>query len=163
MAITPDTGVRSNAAIDLAKLSEADQTLIDRRQTAAGQIPGMAGMDVPINAPPHEEPHVAPAWIMYATFAALIFLTIATVFARSFDLGNFNIYIALGLAVIKSVLVALFFMHLWWDSKFNQVIVVISLVFLGVFIGAAITDTDQYRPTIQPPGAYTTPVDVVPR
>lgn len=163
MAITPDTGVRSNAAIDLARLSEADQTLIDRRQTAAGDIPGMAGMDVPINAPPHEEPHVAPAWIMYATFAALIFLTIATVFARSFDLGNFNIYIALGLAVIKSILVALFFMHLWWDSKFNQVIVVISLVFLGVFIGAAITDTDQYRPTIQPPGAYTTPVDVVPR
>lgn len=163
MAITSDTGVRSNAAIDLARLSEADQTLIDRRQTAAGDIPGMAGMDVPINAPPHEEPHVAPAWIMYATFAALIFLTIATVFARSFDLGNFNIYIALGLAVIKSILVALFFMHLWWDSKFNQVIVVISLVFLGVFIGAAITDTDQYRPTIQPPGAYTTPVDVVPR
>ena len=159
MAITPDTGVRSNAAIDLARLSAEDQTLIARRQTAAGAIPGMAGVDVPINAPPHSEPHVAPAWIMYATFAALIFLTIATVWARSFDLGNLNILIALSLAVIKSILVALFFMHLWWDSKFNQVVVAISLIFLGVFIAFAITDTDQYAPTIQPQVQYAQPTD----
>ncbi len=163
MAITPDTGVRSNAAIDLARLSEADQTLIGRRQTAAGDIPGMAGVDVPINAPPHEEPHVAPAWIMYATFTGLILLTIATVGARQFDMGNLNIWIALILAAVKSILVALFFMHLWWDRQFNQLVVVISLLFLGVFIAAAITDTDQYQPTMQPPGAYATPIDELPR
>lgn len=159
MAITPDTGVRSNAAIDLAKLSEADQALISRRQTAAGTIPGMAGVDMPLNAPPHGEPHVPPAWVFYGTFLALIVLTIATVWARSFDLGNINIFIALGLAVIKSILVALFFMHLFWDSKFNQLVVAISLVFVGIFIAFAITDTDQYQPTIQPRTEYTVPVD----
>lgn len=158
MAITPDSGVRSNAAIDLARLSEEDRALIGRRQTAAGTIPGTAGMDVPLNAPVHGEPHVAPAWIMYVTFAALIALTLATVGARQVDLGVFNIWIALGLAVVKSVLVAFFFMHLWWDSKFNQLIVVISLLFLAVFIALAITDTDQYRPVLEPPGAYADPV-----
>ena len=162
MAITPDSGVRSNAAIDLTSLSEADRDLIARRQTAAGTIPGMEGMDVPVNAPPHGEPHVAPAWIMYATFAVLILLTIATVAARQVDLGAMNIWIALILAAVKSILVALFFMHLWWDSKFNQLVVGISLLFLAVFIGAAITDTDQYQPTIQPPGAYSAPIDAQP-
>ena len=159
MAITPDTGVRSNAAIDLGRLSEADQALIARRQTAAGAIPGMTGVDVPINAPPHSEPHVPPAWVFYGTFAALIVLTAATVWARSFDLGNFNIFIALGLAVIKSILVALFFMHLFWDSKFNQLVVAISIAFVGIFIAFTITDTDQYQPTVQPRSEYTVPVD----
>jgi cytochrome c oxidase subunit 4 len=159
MAITPDSGVRSNAAIDLAQLSEEDRALIDRRQTAAGAIPGMQGVDVPVNAPPHGEPHVAPAWIMYATFAALILLTVLTVFARQFDLGAMNIWIALVLAGVKSFLVALFFMHLWWDSKFNQLIIGVSLLFLVIFIGAAITDTDQYQPQVQPPSAYTAPLE----
>jgi cytochrome c oxidase subunit 4 len=163
MAITPDSGVRSNAAIDLAGLSDEDRDLIARRQTAAGDIPGMSGVDVPVNAPPHGEPHVAPAWIMYATFAALIFLTIATVGARQFDLGSLNIWIALILAAIKSILVAFFFMHLWWDSKFNQLVVVVSLLFLAVFIGFAITDTDQYQPQMQPPTAYTAPLVNPPR
>ncbi len=163
MAITPDSGVRGNATIDLAKLSEDDQQLIARRQTAAGAIPGMEGMDVPINAPPHEEPHVAPAWIMYGTFAALILLTAATVGARSFDLGALNIWIALGLAAIKSMLVALFFMHLWWDSKFNQLILAVSLLFLVIFIGASITDSEQYQPVLEPPGAYAAPIVEEPR
>ncbi len=163
MAITPDSGVRSNAAIDLGQLNEEDRELIARRQTAAGNIPGMHGVDVPVNAPPHGEPHVAPAWIMYATFAALIILTAVTVGARSFDLGTLNIWIALFLAAIKSILVAMFFMHLWWDSKFNQLVVIISLVFLAVFIGFAITDTDQYQPQMQPPGSYAAPLVNPPR
>ena len=158
MAITPDSGVRSNASIDLAQLPPEDRDLIGRRETAAGAIPGMSGVDVPVNAPPHGEPHVAPLWIMYATFAALILLTVATVAARQVDLGAANIWIALGLALVKSVLVALFFMHLWWDSKFNQVILVTSLLFLVIFIGAAITDTDQYEPIMTSPGAYQQPI-----
>lgn len=91
-------------------------------------------------------------------FAALILLTIATVGARQFDLGAMNIWIALILAAIKSVLVAFFFMHLWWDSKFNQLVVTVSLFMLAIFIGAAITDTDQYQPLMEPPTAYTQPL-----
>lgn len=155
MAITKDSGVRSNAAIDLAELSPEDRGLISRRRTAEGDLPGAAGVDLPVNAPHHSEPHVAPVWIMYATFAALIILTIATVAARSVDLGAMNIWIALGLALIKSVLVAFFFMHLWWDSKFNQLVLVTSLLFLVIFIGFAILDSKEYQPVVQPATPYT--------
>ena len=158
MAITTDTGVRSNAAVDLAALPEEDRALIGRRATAAGLHRGMGDMDVPINAPPHHGPHVAPLWIMLATFAALMGLTIATVAARQVDMGVFNIWIALGLALVKSILVALFFMHLWWDSKLNQLIMAVSLLFLVIFIGFAITDSSEYQPQLNPPGAYAAPL-----
>ena len=156
MAITKDSGVRSNATVGLADLDTADRNLIDRRQTAFGDIAGTEDMDVPVNAPPHTEPHVAPLWLMYGVFAALIVLTGATVGARAFmDLGpTLNIVVALGLALVKAILVALFFMHLWWDSKLNQLVLVISLLALTLFIGIAILDSHQYQPILEPPTAY---------
>lgn len=154
MAITKDSGVRSNAAIDLAELPPEDRDLISRRRTADGSLPGAAGMDIPVNAPHHGEPHVAPLWIMYGTFAILILLTIVTVAARSVDLGAMNIWIALGLAAIKSLLVAFFFMHLWWDSKVNQLVMVVTLLFLVIFIGATIIDSNEYQPIVQPSSPY---------
>ena len=46
-------------------------------------------------------------------------------------------------------------MHLWWDSKLNQIVlVVISLLLLMLFIGFAIMDSHQYQPILEPPGAY---------
>ena len=154
MAITKDSGVRSNATIGLADLDSADRNLINRRQTAFGDIAGTEGMDVPVNAPEHAEPHVAPLWITYGVFALLILLTAATVGARQVNLGALNIWIALGLALVKALLVALFFMHLWWDSKLNQLALVVSLLALTMFIGIAILDSHQYQPILQPPGAY---------
>ena len=154
MAITKDSGVRSNAAIDLAELPPEDRDLVYRRQTAAGQIPGMQGVDLPINQTPHEEPHVAPLWVMWGTFIALIFLTILTVAAREIDLGAANVWIALGLAGVKALLVVFFFMHLWWDSKFNQLVLVTAIVFLVLLISFTIVDSGQYQPTIEPADAY---------
>ena len=152
MAITKDSGVRTTGAFDLAELTDADRELAIARER--GVTKGLRGVDVPDNSPPHDEPHVAPLWIMYGVFAALILLTAATVGARMIDLGPLNIWIALGLAFIKSVLVALFFMHLFWDSKFNQLVLVASLFFLTIFIGIAIIDTDQYQPILTPNSAY---------
>ena len=163
MAITKDSGVRSNAAVGLADLDAADRNLIDRRQTAFGDIPGTEDMDVPVNAPPHTGPHVAPLWLMYGVFAALLVLTGATVAARTWmNLGpTLNIVVALGLAVAKAILVALFFMHLWWDSKLNQIVFVISLLLLTLFIGITILDSHQYQPILDPPQAYSASPEVV--
>ncbi len=152
MAITNDSGVRGTSTISLAELTDEDQQLAASREL--GRSHGLRGVDVPLNAPPHDEPHVAPLWIMYATFAALVMLTVATVGARFVDLGPLNIWIALGLAFVKAVLVALFFMHLLWDSKLNQLILISTLLFLTIFIGMAIIDSDQYQPIIEPNAAY---------
>ena len=151
MAITNDSGVRTTGAFDLTQLGEEDRELAASREQAATK--GLRGMDVPLNNPDadHDEPHVAPLWIMYGTFAALLMLTAATVGVRQIDLGaTLNIVVALSLAFIKALLVAFFFMHLFWDSKFNQLMLVSTLLFLTIFIGMAIIDTNQYEPITQP-------------
>ena len=153
MAITKDSGVRGSQAVSLAELADEDQQLAASRRQ--GQARGLRGMDVPLNAPPSDEPHVAPLWIMYGTFAVLVGLTVATVGARFVDLGPLNIWVALGLAFIKSIFVAMFFMHLFWDTKLNQLILVSTLLFLTIFIGIAIMDSDQYQPILDTPDAYT--------
>lgn len=68
-----------------------------------------------------------------AVLGALLVLTVVTVQASYIDFGAFNTVVALIIATVKASLVALFFMHLRHD-KFNAVIFVGGLLFLGVFL-----------------------------
>ena len=68
--------------------------------------------------------HLVPMSILVWTTIALLFLTVVTVAVRYVDVGEFNIVIAIGIAVLKATLVALFFMHLKWDRPFNQIVFV---------------------------------------
>ncbi len=67
--------------------------------------------------------HVAPLKALFGTFGALIVLTIATVGVTYVDLGPLNLWLALGIAVVKGALVALFFMHLWWDRNSRLILI----------------------------------------
>ena len=89
--------------------------------------------------------HVAPLRALIGTGLALLVLTWLTVSASMIALGEGNIYIALGIAVVKGSLVALFFMHLVWDRAFNAIIFVGSLCFVGLFLALAMTDTSAYQ------------------
>src|SRR5688500_12190680 len=67
--------------------------------------------------------HVVPPWLLLAVFAALIVLTFMTVAVTWVDFGRTaNVWIALVIAAAKAGLVALYFMHLRWDSPFNGLI-----------------------------------------
>ena len=99
----------------------------------------------------HHGPHVVPLWLLFAVFAALIVLTVLTVAVTYVDLGDANIWIAMGVAFVKAVLVGMYFMHLYWDNPFNSIILVLALLFLALFIGAAMTDSMQYHKNLDPP------------
>lgn len=102
----------------------------------------------------HGVGHVVPVWILAAVFGALMILTVLTVGATLVDLGSAgNVLIALGIAVVKAALVMLFFMHLRWDSPFNSVICITSLLFVALFIAISVIDTSQSLPTLEPPAA----------
>ncbi len=101
----------------------------------------------------HDGPHVVSLWVLFGVFAALIVLTVLTVAVTYVDLGDANIWVALGVAFVKAVLVGLYFMHLYWDNPFNSIILIIALLFLAVFIGAAMTDSVQYNPNLDPPAS----------
>jgi cytochrome c oxidase subunit IV len=97
------------------------------------------------------EPHAAPMWILNGVFLGLLILTVVTVFtATQIDLGPYNLLLAMVIAVLKAALVALFFMHLWWDNLFNAIALIAGLAFLALFIGFSIMDTYQYEPTVLP-------------
>jgi cytochrome c oxidase subunit 4 len=61
-------------------------------------------------------PHIATPGNYLAVFATLMVLTALTVFVAFIDLGIMNTVVALGIAVIKALLVILFFMHLKFGS-----------------------------------------------
>lgn len=89
--------------------------------------------------------HVVPMKILVGVFASLVFLTVVTVSASYMDFGEFNLIVALAIAVVKATLVVLFFMHLIWDRPFNAIVFVGCLIFVGIFIGFALIDTTQYH------------------
>ena len=94
--------------------------------------------------------HVVPLKILAAVFAALLFLTFVTVAVTWVDLGPLNIIVALGIATLKAVLVALFFMHLKYDRPFNSVVLVGTIFFVILFISIALLDTLEYRDDLIP-------------
>ena len=103
--------------------------------------------------------HLVPMWILFAVGGALLVLTAITVAVRYIDVGEFNMVIALGVAVIKATLVALFFMHLKWDRPFNLLTFVGSMVFVILMMAFCMMDTSQYRATQfvgNPPGVEAT-------
>lgn len=89
--------------------------------------------------------HLVPVSTLFLTASALLVLTIITVAVRYIDIGEFNIWVALGIACIKATLVAMFFMHLRWDRPFNQLVFVGCIVFVALMMGFCIMDTSQYR------------------
>jgi cytochrome c oxidase subunit IV len=102
--------------------------------------------------------HVVPLPVLFAVFAALIVFTILTVSAARYDLGPWNLVLAMAIATVKASLVVLFFMHLRYDNPFNALIFIAALVFMTLFISLTLLDTLQYQPDIRnwqqahPPG-----------
>ena len=99
----------------------------------------------------HAAPHVVPIRVLLAVWAALMVLTVATVAVTYVDLGRFNIYVALVIALVKASMVGLYFMHLRYDNLFYGMILVIALGFVTLFIGGTIQDTMAYRDAFVPP------------
>ena len=90
--------------------------------------------------------HVVPPKVLLGVFAALLVLTFVTVAVTWVDFGRTaNVWIALTIAAIKAALVALYFMHLRWDSPFNSVILIAALFFVALLIGIIVLDTSEYN------------------
>jgi cytochrome c oxidase subunit 4 len=97
----------------------------------------------------HGPTHLVPARVLVAVFAALVLLTVVTVVATRFDLGSWNLTIALAIATAKGALVVLYFMHLRYDSPFHALVFATALVFLALFLGLTLLDTGTYQPDVQ--------------
>lgn len=85
--------------------------------------------------------HIVPLKTNLKTFGALVALTILTVYTAHFvDLGWFNLPLAMMIATAKAVVVALWFMHLKYDSMANRAIIVVALLFVALLYGLSAID-----------------------
>ena len=71
----------------------------------------------------HNENHIVPVRVYVAVFLTLIAMTWVTAWISTVDLGPFNIYVALSIAIFKASLVILFFMHVKYQSNLIKITV----------------------------------------
>src|SRR5947209_17369826 len=88
----------------------------------------------------HAEHHIVPKRIYYLVFAALIVLTWVTAFVSTVDLGRFNIFVALAIAIFKASLVILFFMHVKYSTRLTKMVVLAGLFWLILLLFITMAD-----------------------
>jgi cytochrome c oxidase subunit 4 len=107
----------------------------------ASQTKEAHGHDAHIEGAVHA--HVSSTFFYVAVFAALLVLTVTTVGQSYIDLGRLNIVLVILIASMKAALVVSFFMHLRWDNKFNALIFISCIFFIGVFFAYTMNDTER--------------------
>lgn len=104
-------------------------------------------------AKPREE-HIGSVKTYLMVGVALFFLTGLTVAMSFVHLGPFNLVVAIGIAALKGSLVALVFMHLYYDDKLYLTIFIMAILMLAFFIILTLFDTmrrgDIYQEVARP-------------
>ncbi len=96
--------------------------------------------------------HVVSLKVLIVVILALLALTWLTVFVAdpAFDLGRTgNVVLALGIALAKAGLVAMYFMHLRYDNPLNGLFLIAALLFVVIFLGITISDVSEYQPDLR--------------
>lgn len=93
--------------------------------------------------------HVSSLSTLFKVLGSLLFLTVLTVAAAQVDLGRLNIVGALGIACVKAGIVAMWFMHLRYDKRFNFWILVGSIAFVVWMVGYILFDSALYQDNIR--------------
>ena len=84
--------------------------------------------------------HVVPTRVYLTVFASLMGLLILTVWVAFRPLGMFNLPVAMLIAVIKGVIIVMYFMEVKYGSKLLWVFVSSSFLFLVIFLVLTMND-----------------------
>jgi cytochrome c oxidase subunit 4 len=86
--------------------------------------------------------HVVPLKIYIAIFVALLVGTGVTVGAAYIDMGPLNTIVALSIAVVKALLVILYFMHVRYSSRLTWVFVAAGFFWFLILVAFTFADYD---------------------
>jgi cytochrome c oxidase subunit 4 len=84
--------------------------------------------------------HIVPYKTFIIVWIGLLILTGITVAVAQYDLGALNIWVALGIATLKSGLVIAIFMHMKYESMLFKLSLFAALAILAIFIGFTFLD-----------------------
>ncbi len=93
-----------------------------------------------MSEPTHHAHKIVSPRVYLAIWASLLFFTALTVAVSYLELGVFNAVAAIAIAVIKSTLVVLFFMHVRYSSKLTKLTVFSGIFLFLVLITMTLTD-----------------------
>ena len=88
----------------------------------------------------HETVHIMSYKTLAIVLLSLLVLTGVTVGVSYFDMGFFNVPIALMIASTKSTVVLLFFMHLKYEGKLIAISFTSTVIVLCIMIGFTFWD-----------------------
>ncbi len=85
--------------------------------------------------------HIVPFGTFTLIWLVLLALTATTIYVSRLPLGVLHVWAALGIAVVKSTLVVLIFMHLKYENRTFKLFLLVALTILAIFIGFTFFDT----------------------
>jgi cytochrome c oxidase subunit 4 len=94
--------------------------------------------------------HEAGIGRYFVVYILLLILTFGTFGVAHFDLGEWNLVAAIGIACCKATLVVLFFMHLWDSEGANRAVFAVSCIFVLVLLFFVMEDTVHRFPLTNP-------------
>ena len=89
---------------------------------------------------PHEQTHIDSVATYVKILLALLVLTGLSTGVAYIDLGVFSTVVALSIAVVKMLLVALFFMHVRHSTKLTKLVVAGGLMWLMILLVLTMSD-----------------------
>jgi cytochrome c oxidase subunit IV len=84
--------------------------------------------------------HVTSRKVYFLVFGALMVLTVVTWLVAQVDLGWANDVVALTIAVVKALLVLLFFMHVRYSTRMTILTATAGFFWLAILIGLTLSD-----------------------
>jgi len=84
--------------------------------------------------------HVVSVKLYVTIFISLLVLTGLTTGVAYVDLGAFNTVVALAIAVVKMLLVVLFFMHVKYSPKLTKLVLVAAVFWLALLLTFTLSD-----------------------
>ncbi len=84
--------------------------------------------------------HISPRSLYFKIWAALLLLLAATWGVATQDLGRWNIVAAMSIAVVKLLLVILYFMHVRYTTRLTWLFVAAGFFWLGIMFTLTMGD-----------------------
>lgn len=90
--------------------------------------------------------HIVSVQMLVFVWILLCALAVGNLFVARLGLGSATITVELIVAVMMAIISALYFMHLRYDSLFSVAILLLTLVFITLFISFVIIDVKADQP-----------------
>ncbi len=94
--------------------------------------------------------HVIPLPMLFAVWVFLCGLAVVSTLVAAANIGSMNVLVEMIIASVMSIVAALYFMHLLYDNPFNIAAMLLTLIFITLFISLSLTDTTDYRSELIP-------------